>query len=89
MKLPKALRTGFWRVFVLSNNVSRLVEVSNASKCTLRALPVQLPFCSYEDSVSALLEKEIPDVSNNYNEVGTSNDSVLGSPISKMKTTKH
>lgn len=34
----------------------RLVEISQASRCLLLALPVQLPFCVYEDELALALE---------------------------------
>ena len=38
----------------------RLCELSAQSRCLVQALPVQLPFHSYEEEVYALMEPRMP-----------------------------
>jgi hypothetical protein len=38
----------------------RLCEISAQSRCLLQALPMQVPFHSYEDEVYALVEPRMP-----------------------------
>ncbi len=47
----------------------RLAEVSRKSQCLLQALPVQMPFHTYEEEVYALMAPRMPELSSSHGEI--------------------
>lgn len=61
----------------------RLVKISEAATCPLQSLSVQLPFHQYEEEVLAVLEEQVPELSNSFVEQGVNQS--IGSPSKLMK----
>lgn len=67
-----------------------MVEVSQSSQCLVQALPVQMPFHSYEDEVYKLMSERYPELSSSHVEIDphASIESLGGSTtLSPMKGT--
>lgn len=64
----------------------RLIAMSKQTKCSVKALSVQLPFHLYEDNVYKLVEKHMPPLKTHHVELNPikSTESLFGANISQM-----
>ena len=67
----------------------RMVEISQSSQCLVQALPVQMPFHSYEDEVYKLMSERYPELSSSHVEIDphASIESLGSATLSPMKGT--
>lgn len=70
----------------------RMVEVSQSTQCLVQALPVQMPFHSYEDDVYKLMSERYPELSSSHVEIDphasveSLGSASLGSPMKGTST---
>ena len=66
--------------------IHRLIALSKQTKCSVKALSVQLPFHIYEDHVYKLVEKHIPPLKTHHVELNPmkSTESLFGTNVSQM-----